>query len=220
MTEWLQHLLTHDGYIAIFVVLFFNNMGIPIPGTTMLLAAGYLVGTGNLTWWGTEATGVTACFLGTAAGYFIGLRYGAHLLEKIKWLRVSHQRLRHMEHFFKRYGAKGVFFARFVSILHPVIGLLSGIGKTPVKPFLFYNFIGSVVYVAIYTMAGKYLGQRWGFHHVWQLHVVLCVVIVVLMIVGLSVYWSHSIYTFFGHPIYKRKRWGFWWKRLKWWGDR
>jgi len=215
MTQWLQNLLAHDGYGAIFIVLFLNNLGIPLPGTTMLLAAGYLVGTGNLTWWGTAATAVAACFLGTASGYVIGLRYGVPLLEKIKWLRVSHQRLRHMQHFFKRYGAKGVFFARFVSILHPVIGLLSGIGKTPLKPFLFYNFIGSVGYVALYTLAGKFLGQKWGFHHVWQLHVVLCVVIVAVMIVGLSVYWSHSIYTFFGHPIYQKKRGGFWGKRSK-----
>jgi membrane protein DedA with SNARE-associated domain len=215
MTEWLQNLLAHDGYTAIFIVLFLNNLGIPLPGTTMLLAAGYLVGTGNLTWWGTAAIAVAACFLGTGSGYAIGRRYGAPLLEKIKWLRVSHQRLLHMQHFFKRYGAKGVFFARFVSILHPVIGLLSGIGKTPLKPFLFYNFIGSAVYVALYILAGKFLGQRWGFHHVWQLHVVLCVVIVAAMILGLSVYWSHSIYTLFGHPIYKKKRRGFWGKRSK-----
>ncbi len=210
MTEWLRTLLAHDGYTALFTILFFNNLGIPLPGTTMLLAAGYMVGTGILNLWGTTAASVTACFLGTAGGYAIGRKYGGPLLGKVKWLRVSHERLRHMEHFFKRYGAKGVFFARFVSILHPVIGLLSGIGKTPLKPFLFYNFIGSVAYVALYTLAGKNLGQKWGFHHVWQLHVVLCVVIVVGMLVGLSVYWSHSIYTFFGHPIYKKKRGGFW----------
>src|SRR5665213_4269563 len=95
MTEWLRTLLTHGGYAALFTILFFNNLGIPLPGTTMILAAGYMVGTGVLNWWGTAATAMAACFLGTAGGYAIGRKYGAHMLEKIKWLRpVSYTHLR------------------------------------------------------------------------------------------------------------------------------
>jgi len=215
MTEWLRTLLAHDGYAVIFAVIFLNNMALPLPGTTLLLAAGYLVGTGTLNLGWTLVVGVIACFLGTASGYGIGRRFGGPMLEKIKWLRLTHERLNHMERFFKRYGAKGVFFARFVSVLHPVIGLFSGIGKTPFKPFLLFNFLSSAVYVTLYILAGKYLGQRLGFHHLWQLHTVLAAVIVVVVILGLSLYWSHSVYTFLGHPIYRKKRGGFWGKRAK-----
>ena len=210
MAVWMHTLLVNYGYAAIFTVLFLNNFGLPIPGTTLLLAAGFLVGTGTLTLWGTAGTAAVACFLGSTCSYAIGRRYGAHLLENIHWLKITHKRLRYMEHFFKRYGAKGVFFARFVSVLHPVIGLLSGIGKTPLKPFLFFNFTGSVSYALLYTLVGEYFGHRWGFHRLWQYHMTIFVIILVIVLIVMSVFWSHSICTFFGHPIYKRKVKGFW----------
>jgi len=210
MTEWLRTLLAHDGYAAIFVVEYLNNMGIPLPGTTMILMAGYLSGTGILNFWGIVGTASAAVFLGATSGYGLGRWYGGALLEKIKWLKLTHHRLRHMEHFFKRYGAKGVFFAKFVSVLHPLIGLLSGIGKMPLRAFLFYNLIGSVAYVLLFTLVGKYLGQRWGFHHLWLFHVTLCGVVVMVIVLGLSFYWSHSIHTFFGHTIYRKKRGSYW----------
>src|SRR6185295_37431 len=146
--------LTIHGYGAVFLTLFLNNLGLPVPGNSLLLGAGLLVGMGTLSFWATVATATAACFTGTNCGYWLGWRYGRHLLESIHWLRFTHVRFRHMEHFFKRYGSKGVFFARFVGLFHPVIGLLSGMGRTPVRSFLFYNLTGSAVYAFLYTWAG------------------------------------------------------------------
>lgn len=209
MSEWLQTLLSNYGYPAIFLVLFFNNLCIPLPGTTLILAAGFLAGTGALNVWEIVGTAMAACFLGTSGGYVIGRRYGAPLLEKIKWLKLTQQRFYHMEHFFKRYGPKGVFFARFVSVLHPVIGLLSGIGKTPVRPFLFYNIVGSAGYALIYTLVGKYFGQKWGFQKLWHYHMALYIVILAFILAAMSFYWRHSVHTFFGHTFFKKRRGGF-----------
>jgi membrane-associated protein len=117
-----------------------------------------------------------------------------------------------MEHFFTRYGAKGVFFARFVTLLHPVIGILAGLGKTPRGSFFFYNLIGSAGYVLLYLQVGAYFGPRWGFLRVWGVHTAFLVLIAVVVLLGLSLFWRHKIYTFFGHPFYQRKRyiWRFW----------
>ena len=204
MLHWLQSLPGSDDYGAILIVLFFNNLGLPLPGNTLLLGAGFLVGSGVLSFWGTFATAATATFLGTTCSYWIGLRYGRHLLTKIKWLRLTHERLRHMEHFFKRYGSKGVFFARFVTLLHPVIGILAGLGKTPSGSFLFYNLIGSSAYAFLYLRAGAYFGRRWGFVKVWGFHTLFLILILVIVIAGLSHFWRHRIYTLFGHPFYRR----------------
>ena len=117
-----------------------------------------------------------------------------------------------MEHFFKRYGSKGVFFARFVSFFHPILGLLAGIGKTPIRPFLFYNLAGSVGYALLYTLLGEYFGKRWGFHKLWEYHTAIITALLMVALIVLSLFWRHSIYTFFGHPIYRRKRGRFWGK--------
>ena len=210
MPVWLQTLLSNDGYEAIFLVMFLNNAGLPIPGNTFLLATGFLAGTGTLSFWPAAGIATGACFMGTNCGYWLGRRYGRHWLQHIHWFRLTHQRIRHMEHFFKRYGAKGVFFARFVTFLHPVIGLLAGLGKTPGRPFLLYNLIGSALYVVLYIGAGSIFGQRWGFHRLWATHTTLVLLLVIGVLVGLTLYWRHSVFTLFGHPIYRRKRGGFW----------
>ncbi|HEY5038666.1 MAG TPA: DedA family protein [bacterium] len=212
MLDWFQSLLGNYGYWAIFLVLFLNNFGLPIPANTLLLGAGFLVGKGDFSFWPTVGTATGACFMGTNCGYWLGRRYARHLLEKIHWLRLTHERVRHMEHFFKRYGSKGVFFARFVGLLHPVIGILAGMGKTPGRSFLFYNLAGSAAYALLYTLAGDYLGQRWGFHKIWVFHTTFYLLLLVIVLFLLSHFWGHTIYTFFGHPFYKKKSRGWWGK--------
>ena len=209
MLAWTQSLLTHYGYGIIFLGLFLNNLGVPGPGNTLLLGAGVMVGKGvlSLPWTLTVAT--AGVFLGTNGGYWLGRHYGEFLLEKIHWLRLTHEKVRHLEHFFKRYGAKGVFFARFVALFHPIIGFLAGMGKTPGRSFLAYNLAGSAVYVLLYTMAGDYFGRRWGLHALWTIHTVLYMLILAIAIALLVHFWRHRVYTLFGHTFYrKRKRFG------------
>jgi membrane protein DedA with SNARE-associated domain len=212
MLEWLKALPAADDNAAIFLVLFLNNLGLPLPGNTLLLGAGFLVGSGVLSFWGTFATAAVATFLGTTCSYGLGRHYGRSLLGKIRWLRITHERLRHMEHFFGRYGAKGVFFARFVTLLHPFIGILAGLGKTPEGSFLMYNLGGSASYAFLYIQAGAYFGPRWGFLKVWGFHTAFLLLVLVFVLLGLSLFMRHKIYTLFGHPFYKRKRiiWSFW----------
>jgi membrane protein DedA with SNARE-associated domain len=162
MFHWLGALLVHHGYWVIFFVVFINNLGLPIPGDSMLLGGGFLAGKGILAGWAVVLTGMTACFLGGNGSYWLGLRVGRRLiLKKISWLRITPRRVRQGELFFEKYGAKAVFFARFVALLHPVTGLLAGMGKTPLRPFLFYNFVGAGAYALVYTLAGYFFGQRW-----------------------------------------------------------
>ncbi len=215
MPLWLEYLLSHYGYGAIFMVLFFNNTGLPIPGTTLLLGAGILVGKNALSLGWTIVAATAGCFMGTSCGYWLGRRYGLSVIAKVRWLRLTHERIRYLEHFFKRYGAKGVFFARFVSLLHPVIGLLAGIGKTPSRAFLFYNLAGSALYAVLFTFIGDYFGHKWGFFKIWILHTWVFLVVLLVVLIGLSVFWSHSIYTFFGHPVFLKKNRGFWARKGK-----
>ncbi len=206
MLDYLQSLLTHYSYAALFLVLFLNNLGIPSPGTSILLGAGLFVGKGILSFWVTVVTATAACFLGSNVGYWLGLRFGLPLLGKVQWLRLTHRRVKHMERFFKRYGPKGVFFARFVAFLHPLIGLMAGVGKTPKKPFLVYNLAGAAAYSLLYTQAGNWLGSKWGLHNVWMIHMSFYVVLLLIVLIILSLFWRYSIHSFFGYVYFKKRR--------------
>src|SRR5579872_2657985 len=137
-----------------------------------------------------------ACFFGSNCGYWLGLRFGLPLLKKVRWLRLTHHRIKHMERFFKRYGPMGVFFARFVALLHPLIGLMAGVGKTPKGPFLFYNLAGSGVYALLYTLAGDWIGSKWGLHQVWAIYFISYLLLLAIVLVILSFFWRYSIHSF------------------------
>jgi membrane protein DedA with SNARE-associated domain len=195
--HFLQSLLAHNGYWVIFLVVFLNNVGFPVPGDAMLLGGGFLVGKEILTLWIVAATGTAACFLGGSGGYWLGSRYGRRYLQEIKWFRLNPAQVESMDRFFAKHGPKVVFFARFVALLHPVTGLMAGMWKTPWRPFLLYNLAGSAGYALIYTLVGLFFGQRWERFESWLGPVAFYVFIVAVALLLLSLFLRRSIRSFF-----------------------
>ncbi len=174
-----------------------NNLCFPVPGDTTLVGAGFLVGKGILSLWAVIATGTAAAFLGGNGGYWLGSRYGLQLLKKIHWLQITPRRVKQLEGFSQRFGAKAVFLARFVALLHPVTGLLAGMWKTPFKPFLIYNLAGAFGYSALYTLVGYFFGQRWELFKTWLGPVALYVILIAVALLVLGLFLRRSIHAFF-----------------------
>ncbi len=203
MIQWLQSLVAHQGYTVVFLVVFLNNLGLPIPGDTTLLTAGFLAEKGILSPWAVVATGTLSCFLGSCIAYALGARYGRRLLEKNRWLGAASGRFEKMESFFRQHGAKAVFFARFVGFLHPVTGLLAGVWKTPRRPFLFYNLAGSLAYAATYTLAGYFFRQKLEIFKHGLGPVVLYVILIGLGLLLLALFLRRALHAFFQEPPMK-----------------
>jgi membrane protein DedA with SNARE-associated domain len=135
MLHWLHSLLPHIphyGYVLVFIVVFLNNLGAPLPGETVLLGAGFVLGKAAGSLWQPMVAGTMACFLGGSCSFWLGRRLGLGRLEQIHWLHLTPQRLKWPERFFKRHGAKAVFIARFIALFPPVAAnLLAGMTKMP-----------------------------------------------------------------------------------------
>ena len=162
MIYWLQSLLLEHGYWLLGLMMFINNFGLIMPGDTLLIASGYFAAKGALPWEGTLVMATLGCFMGCNVGYWIGVRYGYPLLTHVKWLRLTPERLKRIEGFFEKYGAKAVFVARFFSLLHPFTGFVAGTGRTLLRPFVIYNFLGSLLYVCLYFSIGYFLATHSG----------------------------------------------------------
>jgi membrane protein DedA with SNARE-associated domain len=79
MLHWLHSLLPnipHYGYVLVFIVVFLNNIGIPLPGDTILLGAGFILGKNAISLWPPMAAGTAACFLGGLWAFWLGRRLG------------------------------------------------------------------------------------------------------------------------------------------------
>jgi membrane protein DedA with SNARE-associated domain len=176
---------------------FLNNCCVPSPGDKTLLVAGFLAGKGLLSPWAVMAVGTSASFLGCSAAYGLGITFGRSLLQKIKWLRLTPERFARLELFFGKHGAKAVFYARLVALLHPVTGFVAGSLKTPWWPFLFFNLLGTLAYVTCYSLSGRFLWQTWELHKNDPLYLAAYLVLILGGYLLLAWYLRRALRSFF-----------------------
>jgi membrane protein DedA with SNARE-associated domain len=187
MFHWLHSLFPHYGNMALFVATYLNSLGLPFPGEPILFGAGFIEGKDGLSMWGSIAAGTAAGFLGGESAFWLGRWLGYSRVKKIHWLHLTAKRFEWMEHFFKRYGAKTVFIARFIAMLPALIpNVLAGMAEMRWGVFLFYNLTGSAVYSALYILLGYLLGQHWNFLEAWLGPTAIYLIIqgIVLIILG------------------------------------
>ena len=158
----LNDLLATYGYLAVFVLVATESIGIPLPGETMLLTAAIYAGT-------THRLSIALVILAAAAGaiigdnigYAIGRMGGYPLLRRYgRYIRLDQRRLKLGQYIFRRHGSKVVFFGRFVAILRTFAAFLAGANLMPWRQFLFFNALGGIVWATTFGLGGYLLGQE------------------------------------------------------------
>ena len=148
---------------AILVAIVFCETGLVIapflPGDSLLFVAGTLAGAGEMYVHGLFAALATASFLGDNTNYWIGRFVGPRIFRREKSLLFNPEHLNRTQRFYEKYGAKTVFFARFVPIIRTFAPFVAGVGRMRYPRFVFYSFSGSVVWVSSFTYAGYYFGN-------------------------------------------------------------
>ncbi len=160
--QTLAHYFSDYGYGVIFFGVMLENAGIPIPGETVLLLAGFMASEGRLRLAPAIAVAVVGATLGDSLGYWIGQAGGRRLVERFlrRFPRLS-QSFDRSELLFLKYGHWGVLAGRFVTGLRVFAGILAGIFEMPYRRFFAYNFSGAVVWAVVITSAGFAFGSRW-----------------------------------------------------------
>lgn len=162
VTNDLTHLLTTYGYLAVFLFVAIESIGIPFPGETMLVTAGVYAGTTHhLKIVIVIVAAAGGAIIGDNIGYGIGRAGGYRLLRRYgKYIRLEEPKLKLGQYLFRKHGAKVVFFGRFVSILRTFAAFLAGVNVMPWDRFLAFNAAGGVLWATIYGTAAYLLGGR------------------------------------------------------------
>ena len=143
-----MHFLAQHGTIVLFAAVFVEQIGLPVPAVPFLIAAGALVGTGQMSLSVAVVAAVVAALLGDQVWFELGRRRGRRVLN---WLcRISLEPtscVRRTEDFFARHGVPSLVVAKFVPGLSTIAPPLAGIVGLPVPQYLFYNGLGTVLWV-------------------------------------------------------------------------
>src|SRR3954469_25094509 len=105
------------GYAAIFIVIALENVGLPLPGETILITSAILAAsTHQLNVFAIVATSTMACIVGSAGGFAIG-RYGEqHVIHRVApYVHLGEDDLRLGRYLVRRFGGRVVFVARYVA---------------------------------------------------------------------------------------------------------
>ena len=166
----LTPLIEHWGYLAIVVFVLLGNLGIPVPEESILVLAGYLVWQGDLRLPLVLLVGILSAIAGDNLGYWLGRRYGQAAVERYgRWVLLTPARLDATRRVVTRYGAVGVFAARFIAGLRFLAGPLAGSTGLPPRAFVTANTLGALLYVP--TMVGAGYGVAYGlgeYLHRWK----------------------------------------------------
>jgi membrane protein DedA with SNARE-associated domain len=151
-------LIEHYGYLVILFGVMLEGIGVPLPGETILIAAGVLVHRGVLDFGGALFSGILGAVVGNQIGYWIG-RFGGRPFV-LRWGRyafITPERLGHAEAFFARHGGSAVFLSRFVVGLRIFGALVAGTSRMPWGKFALYNVLGGTVWAAAVVSLGYFL---------------------------------------------------------------
>jgi membrane-associated protein len=179
------------GYWVVFFGVMLENGGLPLPGETVLLFAGFLAYQGQIKLVWAIGVAIAGATFGDSLGYTLG-RYGGNAFfdRYVKRFRFLAHRFEDAKGLFLRRGHWAVFTGRFITGLRVFAGPLAGLFKMPYLRFLFFNFTGAVVWATAIGCVGYLFGNSWNdlAHVIKDLHRVAQGLVAVLALVGLIVY--------------------------------
>jgi membrane protein DedA with SNARE-associated domain len=154
-------LLDHYGYLAVAGLLVLENLGVPVPGETVLIAGSLYAGAGRLNIVVVGVLGVAASVAGSCIGYAIGRFGGRALVERYgRYVLLTGERLDKAESFFDHRGAVIIVVARFIDGLRQAAGIIAGTTEMRFTRFLACTTLGAVLWVATWSTIGYLAGDH------------------------------------------------------------
>src|ERR1043166_3671776 len=156
----MESLVQDYGLVLLFVLIAMESAGVPLPGETALIAAGVLAARGDMDIVEVIVVAAAAAIIGDNVGYWVGRLGGRGLLERWEPLeRHASRVLPWSERFFKRHGAKTIFFGRFFAVLRVTAAWLAGISRMHWWRFFLWNAAGGICWAVLVGLVSYFLGR-------------------------------------------------------------
>lgn len=157
----LEPVINHYGYLAVGGLILLEDFGVPSPGETVLIAAAFFAGAGQLNIFVVLLVAFVGAVVGDNIGFTIGTFGGRPLVERFgKYVFLTTKRLDKAEAFFNKHGGKIVAIARFVEGLRQLNGIIAGMSEMRWRNFVVFNVIGAALWVGFWGMVGYFGGNH------------------------------------------------------------
>jgi membrane protein DedA with SNARE-associated domain/rhodanese-related sulfurtransferase len=153
--------LVHHGAAVLFGAVFVEQIGVPLPAVPWLFAAGALIGAGKMSWFIALVPAVIGSLLADLIWFYLGRHFGNRVLGLLCRISLEPDScVRRTENTFARYGIQGVMVAKFIPGLSTLAPPLAGSSGFTIPKFLFYDGIGSLLYVGTFIVVGVLFSRQ------------------------------------------------------------
>jgi membrane protein DedA with SNARE-associated domain len=160
-----QHVLawiSQYSYLAIFVLLAFGIVGLPVPDETLLTFTGFLIYKSHLSPPMAFATALGGSVSGITISYSLGRSFGMPLLHRFgKYVHVTPERLERAHQWFERIGHWALTFGYFIPGVRHLTAYAAGMSGLAPHTFAIFAYLGASLWVATFLSLGYFLGDRW-----------------------------------------------------------
>jgi len=154
------HILLAYGYLFLFGWVLLEQLGVPLPAAPVLLAGGALSAQGQLRLPEALAFGVAACLISDSTWFFVGRRYGQHVLNLLCRLSMEPtlcvNRTRKQ---FEKQRTITLLFGKFVPGVATLSPPVAGQTGMRFSAFLALDAIGSLIWVGSFLWIGRLFGD-------------------------------------------------------------
>jgi len=164
MLEEVVYWVTTYGYLAIFVLVFLQEVGMPnpFPNELLLIFAGYLSVQGLLFFPYVIVTAIAADFLGTNTLYFLFYNAGSFIInKKPKWIPLSSAMIERLSLKVSKGGKLTMFIFRLTPFTRGYTSVIAGLLHLGPKMYLPLAIFSGVIWASFYVLTGYFIGPYW-----------------------------------------------------------
>src|ERR1044071_896045 len=154
--------ITQYGYLAIFLLLVFGIVGLPVPDETLLTFTGYLIYSHHLSFPLAYAVALAGSGSGITISFWLGRTFGLKLIHRYgKYLHIREEHINKAHKWFEGVGHWGLTFGYFVPGVRHVTAYAAGMSELEPHIFALFAYSGACLWVGTFIGLGYFLGERW-----------------------------------------------------------
>ena len=193
MPEEVVYYVTRYGYLAIFILVFLQETGMPnpFPNELLLMFSGYLSFKGLLYLPFVILTVISADFIGTNILYFLFYSAGTLIMKKKpKWIPLSTRMIERLTSRISKGGKLSIYIFRLTPFTRGYTSVITGLLQIKPKIFLPIALISAITWATVYVVIGYYIGPSWNLftRNIDSFKYILLGILVVVLCVFLLIY--------------------------------
>ena len=153
-------------YLVICFAMFLENIIPPIPSEIIMPLGGFFVYQGNLNFYILVIFGLIGTVLGSLPWYYLGRflnekKLASFVEDKGKFVGITSKDFSKSKSWFDKYGVSLVFWGRLIPGIRTLISVPAGIELMPLKKFLLWTTLGSLIWVLLLSLSGYIFGENY-----------------------------------------------------------